>query len=93
MLSKKEINRQKRKLWGLLMSANNEVRYCVKTYGSAFVYDVTDGKKSQLVTVGLPSQINDNNLAQLGFNIQNTTVNFFMVVTSNHDIKYWNERR
>ena len=93
MLSKKEINRQKRRMWQLIMSANNEVSYCVKTYGSAFVYDVTDGKKSQLVTVGLPSQINDNNLIKLGFNPQTTTVKFFMVVTSNHDIKYWNERR
>lgn len=93
MPTKKEINRQKRRMWTLIMSANNEVRYCVKSYGSAFVYDVTDGKKTQLVTVGLPSQINDNTLTQLGFNAQNTTVKFFMVVTSNHDIKYWNERR
>lgn len=80
-------------MWALLMSANNEVSYCVKTYGSAFVYDVTDGKNSQLVTVGRPEQINDSTLTQLGFNAQNTTVKFFMVVTSNHDIKYWNERR
>lgn len=89
MSTKKETKRQKRKMWALLMSANNEISYCVKTYGSAFVYDVTNDNKYQLVTVGRPEQINDNNLVQLGFNPKNTTVKPFMVVTSNHDIKYY----
>ena len=80
MPTKKEINRQKRRMWQLLMSADNEVSYCVKTYGSAFVYDATDGKKSQLVTVGRPSQINDNTLIKLGFNPQTTTVKFLWLL-------------
>lgn len=91
MSLKKEIARQKSKLWRLLMSANNEVSYCVKKYGSAYVYDVTDGKKTELVTVGAPYQITDDNLIKLGFNPQTTSVQHFMTVTSNHGVKYWYE--